>query len=54
MRPQERIQVVYHEHGEWAAVVELRRHFAIPDNQAARWAVKAIVTWTSPSADDQR
>ena len=42
------IQAAYDEGGEWAAVVELRRHFAIPDNQAARHAVQIIAGWTAP------
>jgi hypothetical protein len=46
------IQAAYHEGGEWAAVVELRRHFPIPDNQAARYAVQVIAGWTPPPPPD--
>ncbi|AWU95737.1 hypothetical protein DM194_15765 (plasmid) [Azospirillum ramasamyi] len=42
------IQKAFHESGEWAAVVELRRHFPIQDNVNALNAVRAIVRWTRP------
>ena len=42
------IQKAFHESGEWAAVVELRRHFPIQDNVNALNAVRAIVKWTRP------
>lgn len=42
------IQRAFHESGEWAAVVELRRHFHIQDNVNALNAVRSIVRWTRP------
>lgn len=39
------IQRAFHESGEWAAVVELRRHFHIQDNVNALNAVRSIVRW---------
>ena len=43
------IQRAFHESGEWAAVVELRRHFHIQDNVHALNAVRSIVRWAEPS-----
>ena len=42
------IQRAFHESGEWAAVVELRRHFHIQDNVNALNAVRSIVRWAQP------
>jgi hypothetical protein len=42
------IQRAFHESGEWAAVVELRRHFHIQDNVNALNAVRSIVRWAKP------
>lgn len=42
------IQRAFHESGEWAAVVELRRHFHIQDNVNALNAVRSIVRWAVP------
>ena len=40
------IQAAYQERGEWAAVMELRRHFpGIKDNAAAQRWVRVIVGW---------
>lgn len=41
------VQKAFHEKGEWAAVVELRRFFSIQDNENALKAVRAIVRWTT-------
>lgn len=41
------VQKAFHENGEWAAVVELRRFFSIQDNENALKAVRAIVRWTT-------
>ncbi|NYZ17879.1 hypothetical protein HL658_35510 [Azospirillum sp. RWY-5-1] len=49
------IQKAFHEGGEWAAVVELRRVFRIEDNACALDAVRAIARWSltpaKPPAD---
>lgn len=39
------VQKAFHENGEWAAVVELRRFFHIQDNDDALNAVRAIARW---------
>jgi len=36
------IQSAYRAKGEWAAIVELRRYFAINDNAVARHVVRMI------------
>ena len=40
------IRRAYEDGGEWAAVVELRRHFHIADNENAVFAVRSIVRWS--------
>lgn len=47
------IQKAFHESGEWAAVVELRRHFHIQDNVHALNAVRSIVRWAQPPQPQQ-
>lgn len=44
------IQTAFHERGEWAAVAELRRYFAIQDNADALNAVRTIARWRQPPA----
>ncbi|MCW2239209.1 hypothetical protein [Azospirillum canadense] len=39
------ISRAYEDGGEWAAVAELRRYFAIEDNDNALFAVRSIVRW---------
>lgn len=42
------VQTAFHENGEWAAVVELRRHFPIQSNERAIEAVRLIASWHVP------
>lgn len=44
------IQTAFHERGEWAAVAELRRYFAIQNNADALNAVRTITRWRQPPA----
>jgi len=47
----EAIRRAYHDNGELAAVVELRRHFpAITDNVEARRCVRTIAGWRPPAS----
>ena len=49
------IRRAYEAGGEWAAVVELRRYFAIEDNENALCAVRSIVRWRpAPSSSPTR
>lgn len=48
------IQKAFHESGEWAAVVELRRHFHIQDNVHALNAVRSIVRWSQQPPQPQQ
>ena len=45
----EAIQRAYHETGEEAAVIELRRFFKIEDNEAALRSVRMIASWRRPA-----
>ena len=47
----EAVQRVFHQKGEWPAVVELRRHVHIADNTSALQAVRAIASWRTLPAD---
>ena len=43
------VQAAYQKGGEWAAVVELRRHFPlITGNEQALWCVRIITGWRPP------
>ncbi|KAA0677642.1 hypothetical protein [Roseomonas genomospecies 6] len=46
------VQTAFHERGEWAAVVELRRHFAIQDNEVALRVVRVIAGWRAAARKD--
>jgi hypothetical protein len=51
----EAIRCAFHEGGELAGIVELRRHFPlIADHASARQCVRAIVSWTPKPAGEQQ